>query len=120
MLVCGLALRWLVLPVPVCSVRRGGLRLRALPVVAMLAALVPLLLGWAACALLTAAGLLAPDNRLVTSEWREDRVHARDVFAVPWPGGCTVCTLCLKNARALNFTIKPYHVPCETSISEKC
>ncbi|XP_034254396.1 solute carrier family 23 member 2 [Thrips palmi] len=84
-LLCGLALRWLAVPVAVCSVRRGGLRARMLPAVSMLAVLVPLLVGWATCAVLTATGLLAPDNRLVTSDWREDRVHAREVFAIPWP-----------------------------------
>ncbi|KAJ1525288.1 hypothetical protein ONE63_010111 [Megalurothrips usitatus] len=84
-LLCGLALRWLVVPVPVCSVRRGGLGARLLPAVSLLAVLVPLAVGWAACALLTAAGLLSPANHLVTSEWREDRVHAGDVFAIPWP-----------------------------------
>ncbi|XP_026274093.1 solute carrier family 23 member 2 [Frankliniella occidentalis] len=84
-LVCGVALRCLSVPVPVCSVRRGGLRARVLPAVSLLCVLVTLLVGWSACALLTAAGLVSPSNRLVTSEWREDRVHAREVFAIPWP-----------------------------------
>ncbi|KAK3921358.1 Solute carrier family 23 member 2 [Frankliniella fusca] len=84
-LVCGLALRCLSVPVPVCSVRRGGLHARALPAVSLLCVLTTLLAGWAVCALLTAAGLVSPSNSLVTSEWREDRVHAGEVFAIHWP-----------------------------------
>ncbi len=90
-LVCGLALRWLSVPVPVCSVRRGGLRARLLPAMSLLCVLVTLLAGWAVCALLTAAGLVSPDNRLVTSEWREDRVLAGVLFAIPWPGAYAGC-----------------------------
>lgn len=83
---CGLTLRWVAVPMPVCSVRKGRVGARLLPALSLLAVLLPLLVGWAACAVLTATGLLSPKNLLVTSEWREDRIHAADVFAIPWPG----------------------------------